>query len=126
MVEAGAHRPYGRWGGRSNPPLSTSNIACLNTTNNIANPNPVSYMKMYYYVIPIALSSPIDRLNSITYKRAYITLIFYLLCLYHGTCIHLSFIHLYAPKTILIIIYFQNRWSHDNIGRATYVLMGSP
>ena len=29
-------------------------------------------------------------------------------------------------KTILIIIYFQNRWSHANIVESTYVLMGSP
>ena len=29
-------------------------------------------------------------------------------------------------KTILIIIYFQNNWSHDSIVEPTYVLMGSP
>ena len=45
----------------------TCNIACLNSTKNIANPNSVSYMKMYYYVISFALSTPMARLNSITY-----------------------------------------------------------
>ena len=45
---------------------STCNIACLNTTKDIANSNDVSYMKMYYYVISFALSIPMARLNSIT------------------------------------------------------------
>ena len=58
--------------------------------------------------------------------RAYIIPIFQLLSLYHCTCTRLSFIHLYAPKVILIIIYFQNRWSHDSIVEPTYVLTGSP
>ena len=34
-----------------------------------------------------------------------------------------TYIH---KQTILMIIYFQNRWSHDSIVEPTYVLMGSP
>ena len=37
---------------------STRNIACLNTTKDIANPNSVSNIKMYYYVISFVLSTP--------------------------------------------------------------------
>ena len=41
--------------------------------------------------------------------------------------LHSSLIHsLIRTNTILIIIYFQNRWSHDSIVSPTYNLMGSP
>ena len=46
---------------------STCNMTSLNTTNDNANPNSASYRKMYYYVLPFMLSTPIARLNSITY-----------------------------------------------------------
>ena len=57
--------------------------------------------EMYSYVILLALSTPMakDRVNSFTYILSlYYTLIFYLLCLYHCTCTHLSSIHLYTQK----------------------------
>ena len=47
------------------------------------------------------------------------TLIFHVLCLYHCTCTHLSSIHLYEAKPILMI-YFPNKWLHDSIVELTY------
>ena len=57
---------------------STCNIACLNTTNNIANPNTVGYMKMYSYVISFPLSTPMAKLNTII-LYIYIYYIYYIL-----------------------------------------------
>ena len=88
--------------------------------------NSVSYNRMYYYVISFVLSTPMARLNSITYVRAYIIISYiYYVCIIAPALISHPFTNMHQ-KTILVIIYFQNRWSHDSIVEPTYVLIGSP
>ena len=82
---------------------------------------------MYCYVISFALSTPmaIGLIVSLIF-RAYITISFiYYVCIIAPALISHPFTNMHQ-KTILIIIYFQNRWSHDSIVEPTYVLMGSP
>ena len=77
---------------------------------------------MYYYVISFALSSPMARLIF----RAYIIISFiYYVCIIAPALISHPFTNMHQ-KPILIIIYYQNRWSHDSIVEPTYILMGSP
>ena len=57
---------------------------------------------------------------------AYIIISFiYYVCIIAPALISHPFTNMHQ-KTILIIIYFQNRWSHYSIVEPTYVLMGSP
>ena len=82
---------------------------------------------MYYYVISFALSTPmaIGLIVSLIF-RAYIIISFiYYVCIIAPALISHPFTNMHQ-KIILIIIYFQNRWSHDSIVEPTYVLMGSP
>ena len=82
---------------------------------------------MYCYVISFALSTPmtIGLIVSLIF-RAYIIISFiYYVCIIAPALISHPFTNMHQ-KTITIIIYYQNRWSHDSIVEPTYVLMGSP
>ena len=79
---------------------------------------------MYYYVISFALSTPMAIGLIVSLKfRTYIIISFIYVCIIAPALISHPFTNMHQ-KTILIIIYFQNRWSHDSIVEPTYA--GSP
>ena len=79
---------------------------------------------MSYYVISFALSTPMAIGLIVSLKfRTYIIISFIYVCIIAPALISHPFTNMHQ-KTILIIIYFQNRWSHDSIVEPTYA--GSP